>query len=327
MTLLRLDPAALSRCRFALSPLAETLGSLIALHRPQPHPWLAGWHTAHRPAYLAWLAGDGLAAGLMSLVAATKWLPDTVTPPPGGGMDTRLDDELAEVAAPSDSSVRATMADAVKHSWRPPDMAWLGTSGLAPRIAAVLEEGWERFVAPDWPRRHAILQRDVMHRAGALAAYGWRQAVAGMTRQSEWVGHDAIRFSDQDHPDRLITGDGLVFVPYTAGGGWWTCEHAPRYALVYPARGPATTAGPADPDPLSALLGAGRARVLRELERPASSTQLARSLDVSLGTVSAHLAVLRSSGAVVGGRVGRSVVYRRTDRGDALTTLLDDQPR
>ncbi|WP_084678371.1 winged helix-turn-helix domain-containing protein [Actinopolymorpha alba] len=47
-----------------------------------------------------------------------------------------------------------------------------------------------------------------------------------------------------------------------------------------------------------------------------------RSLGVSLGTVSAHLAVLRDSGVVTGARTGRSVFYRRTERGDALAMLL-----
>ncbi|HEU4947108.1 MAG TPA: winged helix-turn-helix domain-containing protein [Kribbella sp.] len=327
MTLLRLSPAALSRCRFAVSPLAETLGSLIALQRSYSEPWLARWHAQHRPAFRVWLQQDEVAAGLMSLVAATKWLPDTVTPPPAGGMNTRIVDELAEVEAHADASVRATVTDAVAASWEPQDTGWLTANGLAGRIATVLEEGWTRFVAPDWPRRRAVLERDIVHRAGVLAAYGWQQAVAGMTRRSVWVGHDAIRFSDQDFPDRLIIDEGLIFVPHTAGGGSWTCERPPRYALVYPARGPAAPSEVAGPDALSTLLGAGRARIVRELATPATSSQLARSLSISLGTVSTHLAVLRESGVVVGARAGRSVIYRLTARGEALATLLDAEPR
>lgn len=326
MTLLRLGPAALSRSRFALSPLAETLGALITLHRPDPDPWLADWYAERRPAYAEWLAGDAVAAGLLSLVAATKWLPDAVTPPPTGGMATRIEDELAEVAAHPDAAVRGEVAEAVAASWRPQDTGWVTGSGLAPRLATTLRYGWDRFVAPDWPRRRAVLERDVMHRAGVLAAYGWRQAVAGMTRRPTWVGDDAIRFSDQTYPDRTVTDEGLIFVPYTSGGGWWTCERPPRYALVYPARGPAADVDPPGRDPLATLLGPGRARVLRALDHPATSTQLARSLCLSLGTVSAHLAVLRDAGVVVGARTGRHVLYRRTDRGESLATLLTPNP-
>lgn len=322
MTLLKLSPAALSRSRFALSPLAETLGALVTLHRPDPDPWLARWYGEHRAAYRDWLAADPVAAGLLSLVAATKWLPDVVTPPPAGGMATRIGDELAEVAAYPDDAVRATVADALAASWQPQDTRWLDAAGLAPRIAAALRYGWDRFVAPDWPRRRAVLERDVLHRAGILAAYGWRQAVADIVRRPVWVGDDAIRFSDQSYPDRTITDEGLIFVPYTTGGGWWTCERPPSYALVYPARGPAAEPDPPGTDPLATLLGRGRARILRALDRPATSTQLARSLRLSLGTVSAHLAVLRKSGAVVGARTGRHVLYRRTDRGESLAALL-----
>ncbi|BCJ38583.1 transcriptional regulator [Actinocatenispora thailandica] len=324
MTLLRLTPTALARCRFALSPLAETMGALVALHRGYAEPWLARWQADNQPAYRSWLAVDEFAAGLLSLLAATKWLPDLVAPPPAGGMHTRLADELADVAGHSDAAVRAMMPDAIAASWEPQDTGWLAGSGLAGRIAAVFEQGWQRFVAPDWARRRAVLERDVAHRAGVLAAYGWQQAVRGMTRRSVWVGRDAIRFSDQDYPDRLITDEGLIFVPHTTGRGSWTCERPHQYALVYPARGPAAEPDTAAGDPLATLLGRGRARVLRELAAPATSSQLAQVLGVSLGTVSTHLAVLRDAGAVSRARAGRSVVYTRTDRGENLCALLAD---
>ncbi len=323
MTLLRLSPTALSRCRFALSPLAETLGALIALHRPAAEPWLRGWHGAHRPGYQDWLAGDPFAAGLLALVSATKWLPDMVAVPPAGGTRTRLRDELAQVATFTDAEIRATVADAVAASWEPQDIGWLSGTGLGSKTAAVLAEGWRRHVAPDWPRRRALLERDIMHRAGLLAAYGWKEAVRNMTRHSVWVGDDAIRFSEQDYPDRWITDEGLVFVPKTASIGSWTCERPPLYALVYPARGPAAEVTDPAGDPLRTLLGPGRARVVRELRRAATSTQLAYTLDVSLGTVSTHLAVLREAGVVAGARVGRVVVYRLTERGTDLLAALD----
>ena len=192
--------------------------------------------------------------------------------PPAGGTRTRLRDELAEVAAFTDAETRATVADAVAASWQPQDTGWLDSDDLGPKVAAVFAEGWRRHVAPDWPRRRALLERDIMHRAGLLAAYGWKEAVRTMTRHSVWVGDDAIRFSEQDYPDRWITDEGLVFVPKTASVGAWTCERPPLYALVYPARGPAAEVTDPAGDPLRTLLGAGRARVVRELRRAATST-------------------------------------------------------
>jgi DNA-binding transcriptional ArsR family regulator len=324
MTLLRLSPTALARCRFALSPLAETLGVLITLQRPNPDPWLAEWHSRNQADYQAWLARDPLAAGLLRLVAATKYMPDVVVVPPTGGMHTQLAEELAEVAAFTDEQVRSAVAESVAASWLPQDTAWLAADGLGPRVAAVLQQGWERFVAPDWSRRRAVLERDIMHRAGLLAAYGWKQAVQSMRGRSVWVGENAIRFSNQDWPDRWIGDEGLIFVPRTTTGGWWTCERPPRYALVYCARGTAAEYASPAAGALGALFGPGRARVLRELVLPATSTHLAQALEVSLGTVSSHLAVLREAGVVARARAGRHVVYRLTARGEQLIALLTD---
>src|SRR6201990_611274 len=131
MTLLRLSPVALSRCRFAISPLAETLGALMTLHRPAPDAWIAPWHARHQPAYRAWIDQNAVAKGLLSLVSATKWLPDVVALPPEGGLRTRLADELAVLVSHSDDQVRATAADAVAASWQPQDAGWLTLPGLA----------------------------------------------------------------------------------------------------------------------------------------------------------------------------------------------------
>jgi Helix-turn-helix domain len=324
MTLLRFTPTALSRCRFAVSPLAETLSALIALER-LPYPWLAAWHARNQPGYRRWRDQDEVARGLMPLVAATKWLPEYVALPPGDGVHTQLADELVPVAAFTDAQVRAATEPAVAASWQRQDTGgagWLAGDDLGPRIAEMFEEGWRRFVAPDWPRRRAILERDIMYRAGLLAAYGWQQAIKDMTRKSAWVGRDAIRFSHQDHPDQLIGEDGLIFVPHTPGRGTWTCERPPHFAMVYPARGAAVPPDGSAADALAGLLGEGRARILRELARPATSTQLAHTLEISLGTVSAHLAVLRDTGVIAGARTGRNVVYRRTERGQDLLAAL-----
>lgn len=322
MVLLRFSPRALAHSRFALSPTAETLGTLIALHRPGSDPWEIDRPRAYRSVYCDRLRGDPVAAGLMALVSATKLLPDLVTPIPRGGLRTRLVDELVDVAAPTDAQVRASVLEAVQQSWEPQDLGWLSGTGLAAQVAALFDWGWHTVVAPDWTRRRAVLERDIMYRAGILATLGWRQAISGMTRNLAWLGEDVLRFSHRAGPDRHITQDGLIFVPKTPPIGTWVCESSTPYALVYPAFGPAAPPPAGADDPLAGLLGAGRARVLRELERPATSTQLAAVLALSLGTISAHLAVLRENRVITGARAGRSVVYRQNDRGRELVELL-----
>ncbi|WP_433562782.1 ArsR/SmtB family transcription factor [Nocardia sp. CA-151230] len=326
MTLLRLNAVALTRCRFALSPLAETLGTLIALHRPNTDPAYSDRHARLRPALSEWLDRDPVVAGLVPLVAATKWFPSFVAIPPTGGMSTRLADELAAVAAYSDDRVRAEVRDSLMACWAEPDTGWLALDGLGPRIAAVFEHAWTTLVAPDWARRRAILDRDITFRAGLVADHGWHEAIASLRAKPIWSAADtAIRFSNQDYPDLDITEEGLIFVPRTTPGGWWTCDNPPAYALVYQARGTAAPAATTESDPLATLLGPGRARVTRELTAPATSTQLAALLDISLGTVGAHLGVLRDAGIIAGARTGRNVVYRLTPRGQSLLSALSSE--
>jgi hypothetical protein len=87
VVLLRLSATALSRSRFALSPLAETLGSLIVLGKHGTvDPWLASWHARHHTGFLASFEADPFARGLVRLLSATKWLPRLVAIPPSGGM-------------------------------------------------------------------------------------------------------------------------------------------------------------------------------------------------------------------------------------------------
>ncbi|MFF2248886.1 helix-turn-helix domain-containing protein [Streptomyces sp. NPDC058142] len=320
MVLLRLSPMALSQSRFALSPSAETLGSMSVLMKPCSDPWLTPWYTRHHDAFHAALDADPFARGLVELICSTKYLPGYVSRPPSGGMRTTLADELKAVATARDDAIRADLDAAVARSWKRHDLEWLTGHGWGPRTAELFRQVWTTHVSPDWPRRRALLERDVTYRAGLLAAYGWPRALQHMNRRSAWVGADAIRFSDQPGPDCVVGEGGMLFVPVCVTSGTWLAEAPPdRYALVYPARGTAERTGRARaPQALDRLIGSGRAALLHELARPATSSELAAHLGQSLGTVGGHLAVLRDADMVVGTRVGRRVVYRRTEAGDRL---------
>lgn len=91
-----------------------------------------------------------------------------------------------------------------------------------------------------------------------------------------------------------------------------------RHALVYPARGFAAEAVQWPDDALGRLIGRNRAAMLYALERPSTSSELAAQLGLSLGTIGGHLMVLREANLIVGTRVGRRVVYRRTEAGHLL---------
>jgi DNA-binding transcriptional ArsR family regulator len=100
--------------------------------------------------------------------------------------------------------------------------------------------------------------------------------------------------------------------------------------VAYPSRGSATVwdddattrsdaaAGAAAGDTLAALVGRGRAAVLRGLDAPRTPTELAARLGVTPSAVSQHLRVLAGARTVDRIRRGRRVTYRRTPFGDDL---------
>jgi DNA-binding transcriptional ArsR family regulator len=70
------------------------------------------------------------------------------------------------------------------------------------------------------------------------------------------------------------------------------------------------------------LIGGTRADILRALESPMTTSEIARRLHLTPAAVSQQLGVLRRSGAVEADRVGRGVYSRLTPLGRSLLDLL-----
>ncbi|NJC83853.1 ArsR/SmtB family transcription factor [Planosporangium mesophilum] len=79
-------------------------------------------------------------------------------------------------------------------------------------------------------------------------------------------------------------------------------------------------------DPLACLMGASRAVILRQLERAATTTELAADVDLKPSTVSHHLAALLDADLVTASRVANTVYYRLTDRGWSVLRLYGSEP-
>lgn len=202
MVLLRLDSLALSRSRFALSPFAETLSTMIVLSRPCTEPWLTAWHARHHAAFRARLDADPFTRGLVMLCSSTKYLPDHLVLPPPGGMGTTLESELVEVARVPDTAVRSSLVQSVADSWEHHDLDWLTGHAHAARSAELFREVWQEHVAADWPGRRAMLERDVTYRAGLLAAHGWPRALHQMkpAQRLGRLGHDPLQRPTRSGP-------------------------------------------------------------------------------------------------------------------------------
>jgi DNA-binding transcriptional ArsR family regulator len=86
----------------------------------------------------------------------------------------------------------------------------------------------------------------------------------------------------------------------------------------------APTATKSHRDPLAAVLGTTRARVLRALADEHTTSGLARALGISLTSASTHAAVLRDAGLVTSRRQGQSVRHTLTSLGVQWTS--NDRP-
>ncbi|AEV88380.1 ArsR family transcriptional regulator [Actinoplanes sp. SE50] len=314
MVAIALPPDAATRIRFGVSCLWEVVTSLRVLHGRGDHPVHRRWADRNRP------GPGGLLARLVP--PAGGYAPDFLTPPPAG-LTADLDAELSVLRQTDHDVVRAHLAllagDPAPGLAEDPDR---GLARLCDEIAAY----WASSIAPDWPRMHGLLDADVRRRAHRLATDGAAAVLNDLHDRVRWTGGtllvDQRHCTASDVPD----GSGLVLIPSVFAwpavltvSAWGTPQ------LAYPAAGVATlTETPAaPPDALSALLGAGRARILSELHVPRSTTGLARRTGLTAGGVSQHLRVLRAAGLVTTHREGRSLLNSRTA---AAETLLAAAP-
>ena len=187
MTRLAVTPQDLATTRFALSPVADAVAALAMFARRRRPPWLADWVDRHRPAYRE-IVAEPVAGALAGVLRNTRWIPDFITPPPLA-MDTTIEAELAMIAATPAERAHADLALGADG----PVPAALDRPDVAEQVAAALREVWGRLLAPHWPRRRALLERDVVQRAGRLATYGWPSALDGMGPNIRWLptGHSS----------------------------------------------------------------------------------------------------------------------------------------
>ena len=317
----------LADTRFAISPLHETLHSLRVLK----DPGLAAIHLPWRQATLARLRADGCDGGVdlplaFSLVAARRFLPDFLTPSPRG-FAPDFTDQLEEVRRTPVDRVRhdlriAHLPDALPEPLAGADGSVDAVRALCDRICELLHRYWQMAIEPYWPRIRPLLEADMTYRARRLAIGGARGLFTDMHPNLLW--HDGeLRISAMLARHRVAAeGRGLLLIPSV-----FAHKPSPPLSpndppqLVYPSRGVGTL-WPSAPNPeataLAALLGRPRAELLRMLDDPLPTVELARRLNVTASAVSQHLRILHSAGLLNRARDGRLVLYRRSVLGDDL---------
>ena len=314
--------------RFALSPLFE-LDNMLRMLSGQPrHGLPAGVGGAAGPGLPGARPGSGAPGGARAASApARPGLPRAAAAP---AWPRRIDDDLA--------AVRATPLDQVRHEIRtacaasparPGGAGSAAPAGRAPALADVLERAWYELLAADWLRLRAICERDVLFRSGELGRAGWAAAFAGLPHVRWHDGGIEIARLDRaghDPVGRRGPAARAVGVHLAAASPPTPKRRGRGRSSTRP--GASARCGSARPPPIRgrwlrpARAGPGPC-CCATLADPASTTQLARALDLAPGAVGDHLAVLLRAGLLDRSRSGRSVLYRRTPLGDALAAVSD----
>lgn len=331
----------LGRSRFGVSPAAEVVGVVRASHgRGSVAPHVARWCERARRSVPT--ADMNL---LSALVPDAGYVLDLLTPPPTALVMT-IEDETAAVAATVPGQVEYQLGIAYQGQPVNPEVAesFGGQDALEqarrpmPRpVAAALEQGHEVFVArvaealltffdgvlgPEWERVLDALVGDVAYRGDRMAKHGVLALMDDLHPGVVWDS-DAVRLERPFHVEVDWAHDGLLLIPSATAGRkvWFNAERPTAPSIIYPARGTQELWAHQSMlgiDEVGELLGHTRAVLLAALECPRTTAELGRSQALTASTVSYHLGILHRSGLVSRRRLGRRVVYARTELGTAI---------
>ncbi|MGP4103530.1 DUF5937 family protein [Nonomuraea sp. KM90] len=303
--------------RFAVSPLWEVVASVRVVKDPAAHAVLKPWveRVRRRLADVDWrLLSDLVPVPTTSIVGF-------VCPPPSTSVPD-LEVELATMAA---------MAPLVQESldaWDGPRTQALQAlhadpAGGLERLAKEIRDYWEAAIAPYWPRLSTLLEGDVLYRARLLAEGGLRRMLSDLDAAVTWEGETLRLPKTICEGVRPLGGLGLLLVPsvFTWPRVFSITTPPWQPTIRYPPRAVATLWEHRESDPpqaLAAVLGRTRARLLAELDQPASTRELATRLGLSEPGTNQHLTALRRAGLASAHRTGRYVLYARTAVAETL---------
>jgi DNA-binding transcriptional ArsR family regulator len=246
------------------------------------------------------------------VVPASGNLPDFLAPEGA----TSLEEAVDIVTSTPDPLIRNDLAT-LPHPAAPwaVDLAD-GRVSARKELASAFRDYHDQVLELLWPEIEHVVETDLRFRAWQLATKGVAATVESL--------HPGIRWCDGvvevDGPldaDVELAGRGLHLMPSLWTRPGFTMSWA-QPTLVYPLGrfawlAPAATTSRGDP--LAAVLGTTRARVLRALADEHTTSGLARALGISLASASTHAAVLRDAGLVTSRRQGQSVRHTLTSLG------------
>ncbi len=311
----QLSGEVLGRTRFAFSPLSEVTLSLRLLGRPHVTQLHARWLDLTRGR----LSGVDLPL-LLAVAPPGKWIPPCLVPVTDT-VKVSIEDQLTDLTHLSPAELMADLAQPWGDRPRPARLTELLEAGVrGPGILAeALWEYWTAAIAPHWSRICAVLEADVAFRAGALAERGLFALLDDLHPEATVQGQDLL-VNKPNHADATYRATRLILVPSVFGYPGLVVEDSKPglFSLTYPAHGVGRawegmeSSGHEPDNQLAALFGRTRAAILERAAVPVTTTQMARELGQSPGSVSEHLTVLKANGLLASQRAGRSVLYWQT---------------
>lgn len=313
---------ALGQTRFAYSPLAEVAASLRVLQCDQVGPVLQPWLRAvsHQ---LDDVDLEILSAAVPSGPYSAHFLFLSSTDPRTG-----IDDQLDRLLQLSDDELHDDLAEVWEGRAVSSSAAALMAGGpdVRRRLVDAISGYWRAAIEPYWSQMRAVLDDDVSYRARQVLGGGLYDLLTDLHPEVTLEG--GVLHVDKPHlPDMSYDNAELTLLPSIFVWPKLIVGHGDtgQFEVFYAARGVGRVwedaRDPESADALSALLGRTRASILDRLDVPLSTSQLARQLNQSPGTVSEHLSVLRRSGLLTSWRSGRSVLYRRTPLASSIVAV------
>lgn len=320
-----LSPSVLGHTRFAFSPLTEVTMSLRLLGLPHPAhihaPWLR--HARTR-------VGEVDMELLMGFAPAGRWLASFLAPH-SDGPQTTIEQQLSTLSTLAPTELERGAQEMWEGRSVPRRVQQLLSDGPQgpSQLAEALWDYWDAAIAPFWPRMCAVLEDDVSHRVATLLNSGLFALLDGLHAEIS-TGDDRLYVDKPHHAAEEYQADRMTLVPsvFTWPGLLLDDGTANEFGVTYAARGVGRVwegLGELEATPdnrLAALLGRTRAAILERAAVPMSTTQIARELGQSPGSVNQHLTVLRDTGLLTSWRSGRSVLYRQTS---LAQTMLEAQ--
>lgn len=324
--ILELGLTDLAGTRLAVSPLSETVRAVLLLGGPAQagvnQPWL-DWARARLDKTPLWMP--------MSWPLLNNRLdfhPEFLSPTVPGPRPS-IEQELARVRATPHSAVRASLRRVFGNTGWPDAATALDRdpSATLMTITTELRSFHQQLISPHWERIQGVLEADIGYRTSQLASGGSQALFADLHPELTWADGLLTLDDGLERITRVRLGPGgIVLKPSVFN---WPQVSAARATssqttLSYPARGVATVWQQLSGERASRLaateelIGVTRARLLDTLRSPATTSALARQLDVTPGAVSQHLGALCRGGLLTRQRSGRAVLYQASELGLAL---------